>query len=100
VGRYRIRVGRVPVDGFWSITVYDAGGHFAANDRDVYSVNSVTARRDPDGSVTVHLGGCGDGVPNCIPLPEGWNYVVRMYRPHPEVVDGTWSFPAPEALTD
>ncbi len=24
---------------------------------------------------------------------EGWNYLVRLYRPRPEILDGTWSFP-------
>jgi hypothetical protein len=23
----------------------------------------------------------------------GWNYVVRMYRPQKEILDGTWKFP-------
>jgi hypothetical protein len=25
---------------------------------------------------------------------EGWNYTVRMYRPGPEILDGSWTFPA------
>jgi hypothetical protein len=37
--------------------------------------------RDEDGSVTVHFGGCGDGRPNCLPVMDGWNYLVRLYRP-------------------
>jgi hypothetical protein len=24
---------------------------------------------------------------------EGWNYLIRLYRPRPEVLDGTWTFP-------
>lgn len=98
VGEYRIRVGDVPVDAFWSISVYNREGYFVPNDRDAYSVNSVTAAREPDGTVIVHLGGCGDGRPNCIPITDGWNYTIRMYRPHPEVVDGRWTFPEPERL--
>jgi hypothetical protein len=23
----------------------------------------------------------------------GWNYIVRMYRPRQEILDGTWKFP-------
>jgi hypothetical protein len=23
----------------------------------------------------------------------GWNYMVRLYRPRPEILDGTWKFP-------
>ena len=48
---YRLRVKDVPVDGFWSISVYDAAGYFAKNERDAYSLNDRTAQREPDGSV-------------------------------------------------
>jgi len=23
----------------------------------------------------------------------GWNYLVRLYRPRAEIVDGSWKFP-------
>lgn len=98
VGEYRLVMRDVPVDAFWSVSVYDADGFFEPNDRGVYSVNSVTGRREPDGSVVVHLGGCDDGRPNCIPLPEGWNYLVRLYRPRPEILAGTWRPPAVEPV--
>ena len=91
-GDYELTVGDVPVDGFWSISVYDAEGYFQPNDRDAYSVNSVTADRNTDGAVTVRF---GDGdAPNAIPTPDGWNYVVRLYRPRAAVLDGTWTFPS------
>ena len=86
----------VPVDGFWSISVYNADGYFEPNDRGAYSVNNLTATRDDDGSVAVHFGGCADGRPNCIPIMEGWNYTVRLYRPRAEVLDGSWRFPSLE----
>ena len=28
---------------------------------------------------------------------DGWNYTVRLYRPRPEVLDGSWTFPGLEA---
>jgi hypothetical protein len=43
--------------------------------------------------MTVHLGGCEDGRVNCLPLVEGWQYTVRLYRAAPEVLDGSWTFP-------
>ncbi len=82
----------VPVDGFWSVSVYNEAGFFEPNDLGAYSVNSVTAERDADGSVRIQFGGCaaeGD-VPNCLPITEGWNYLVRLYQPHAEVLDGAW----------
>ena len=47
--------------------------------------------------MTVHFGGCGDDRPNCLPIMEGWNYTVRLYRPRPEVLDGSWRFPTIDA---
>lgn len=98
VGEYRIRVGAVPVDAFWSISVYNRDGYFEPNERGAYSVNSVTAVRDPDGMVSIHLGGCVDDRPNCLPIAEGWNYAIRLYRPRAEIRDGSWTFPEPERI--
>ena len=91
VGEYELTVADdVPVDGFWSISVYNADGFFEPNQQGVYSVNSVTAARNDDGSVTVRFGRSGY---NSIPITEGWNYLVRLYRPRPEVLSGDWNFP-------
>ena len=68
----------VPVDGFWSITVYNAKGYFEKNPYDAYSVNNITARKNADGGVTIQFGGCDGKIPNCLPVTGGWNYVVRM----------------------
>ena len=83
----------VPVDGFWSITVYDAEGRFQKNKYDAYSLNSLTAKKSADGSVAVQFGGCDGKIPNCLPTVPGWNYMVRFYRPRKEILDGTWKFP-------
>lgn len=94
VGEYSLTVGDVPVDAFWSVSLYNGDGFFEPNDQDRNSINSVTAVKNDDGSTTVHFGGCGDGRANCLPIMEGWNYLVRLYRPHAEVLDGTWTFPS------
>jgi len=88
----------VPVDGFWSISVYDAKGFFEKNDLDSYSVNNVTARPNRDGSYTVQFGGCTKTTANCLVTPPGWNYVARLYRPRAEVIDGSWKFPEPQQV--
>lgn len=94
VGTYELTVRDVPVDAFWSISLYDADGFFQANERDAYSVNSVTGVPDDDGAITVRFGGCEDeGRANCLPVMEGWNYLVRLYRPRQEILDGSWTFP-------
>lgn len=94
VGEYKLTVRDVPVDGFWSVSVYNADGYFEPNDRGAYSVNNLTAAPDEDGSVTIHFGGGADDRPNCLPITEGWNYTVRLYRPRSEIRDGSWTFPA------
>jgi hypothetical protein len=94
VGRYELTVRDVPVDAFWSISVYNAAGYFEPNPSGVYSVNSVTGVRNDDGSITVRFGDHDAGAPNTIPTTEGWNYLVRLYRPRPEILDGTWTFPS------
>lgn len=98
VGQYELTVGEVPVDGFWSISVYNAAGYFEPNELGHYSVNDITAARNDDGTVTVRFGGCEPGAANCLPITEGWNYLVRLYRPRPEVLDGTWHFPTLSAV--
>ncbi|MER8563226.1 DUF1214 domain-containing protein [Mesorhizobium sp. M0578] len=84
---------KVPVDGFWSITVYDAGGRFQKNDYNAYSINNLTGKKAADGSVTIQFGGCDGKVANCLPTMPAWNYMVRLYRPRPELLNGTWRFP-------
>ena len=94
VGTYELTMKDVPVDAFWSVSVYNAEGYFEANDDGRYSVNSVTGMADEDGSITVRFTPPGEVAgPNDIPLPEGWNFLVRLYRPRDEFRDGTWSVP-------
>jgi hypothetical protein len=95
---YKLTVKDVPVDGFWSITVYDKDGYFEKNDLGAYSVNNITAKPSADGSVTVQFGGCQKDNVNCLPIVAGWNYSVRMYRPRKEILDGAWKFPAPQPV--
>ncbi len=97
--KYRIEVpAEVPVQAFWSLSLYNSTGYFEENAQDAYNVNSVTGARNDDGSMTVNLGGCEDDRVNCLPIMDGWNYIVRMYRPDAEVLDGSWVFPKAEAV--
>jgi hypothetical protein len=94
---YRLNVKDAPVDGFWSISVYDDKGHFVANPQNAYSLNNFTAKPGDDGSFLIQFGGCDGAIPNCLPVPPGWNYLVRLYRPRPEILNGLWTFPEPQA---
>ncbi len=94
VGRYELTVGEVPVDGFWSISVYNAAGFFEPNERGAYTINNITGVHNDNGTITVRFGNYPDEVPNVLPITEGWNYLVRLYRPRAEITDARWSFPA------
>jgi hypothetical protein len=96
---YRLNVKNVPVDGFWSISLYNADGNFQKNAYDAYSLNNITARKSEDGSVAVQFGGCDGKIPNCLPTMPGWNYMVRFYRPRPDILNGKWKFPEPQPVT-
>lgn len=89
---YRLTVGEVPVDGFWSISVYNERGYFEPNEPGVYSINNLTAVKNADGSVTIQFG-WDPHVPNCLPIMPGWNYLIRLYRPRQEILSGAWEFP-------
>jgi len=91
---YRLKVpAGVPVDGFWSVSVYGADGYYQKNALDRYTLNNLTAQKGADGSVTIQFGGCDGSTANCIPIVPGWNYLVRLYRPRAEILDGSWKFP-------
>src|SRR5882762_5287830 len=90
---YKLRVGAVPVDGFWSVTVYNGEGYLQPNQDNTYSVNGLTAKKGADGAVTIQFGGCDGKIQNCLPITQGWNYTVRLFRPRAEIIDGTWVFP-------
>lgn len=96
---HRLTVNEVPVDAFWSVTAYTAEGYFSPNDLNAYSINSVTGSRAEDGSITIQFGDCTKETRNCLPVTAGWNYMVRLYRPRKEILDGSWTFPVAEPIT-
>lgn len=96
---HRLTVGDVPVDAFWSISVYNSHGYFEPNSLGAYTINSLTAAKDSHGDVSVQFGGCDGQAPNCLPVVPGWNYMVRLYRPRAEVLSYAWTFPAAEPLS-
>lgn len=100
VGEYTLRMVDVPVDAFWSVSLYNADGYFEVNDLGVNNVNSVTAVQDADGGVTIRFGSGGAGQANYLPIMPGWNFLIRLYLPRDVVRDGTWTPPAVEPLRE
>jgi len=87
----------VPVQAFWSVTVYNKDGFFTPNKLNAYSFNSVTAKRNEDGSATIHFGGDPSNV-NYLPITDGWNYLVRCYLPGWQIIEGDWTPPTAEEV--
>jgi hypothetical protein len=92
---HKLVVKDVPVDGFWSVTVYNARGFYEKNDLDAYSFNNVTANKLKDGSIAIQFGGRGARGENVLPIMKGWNCLIRLYRPRKAILDGRWTFPEP-----
>lgn len=95
---YRLNVGSVPVNGFWSIAVYNAEGYFQKNPYDAYSLNNLTAKKNADGSIDIQFGGCDGKIANCLPIMPDWNYTVRLYQPGEQILNGQWRFPQPQPV--
>jgi hypothetical protein len=95
---YKLDVKGVPVDGFWSISVYNPKGYFEKKPYNAYSLNNVTAHKNEDGSIGVQFGGYDGKITNCLPTMEGWNYTVRLYRPGEQILSGNWKFPEPQPV--
>ena len=56
----------------------------------------VAFKSQADGSITVRFKADAgeDAPPNCIVTPQGWNYLIRLYRPRAEFFDGIWTVPS------
>jgi hypothetical protein len=96
---YQLTVGEVPVDGFWSVTVYNKDGYFTPNPLNAYSLNNITAKRSTDGTIAIRFGDCDATTSNCLPITDGWNYLVRLYRPRQEILNGEWTFPEAQPVS-
>lgn len=88
-----------PVNGFWSMTLYNEHHFFNPTDLGRYSLgtkNKGLARND-DGSLTLYAGAVSPGEDkegNWLPAPEGpISLHIRAYWGRLGILDGTWQPP-------
>ena len=90
-----------PVDGFWSLTLYDAQHFFAPSELERYSLGTKnkTLKLDADGSLTIYV----QAEPpteaqraNWLPAPKAADFslFLRAYWPRVAALDGSWTPPA------
>jgi hypothetical protein len=90
-----------PVDGFWSVTMYNAEYFFVPNPIDRYSISArQELKANADGSVDLYLQNENPGKDkesNWLPAPKDkFILMLRLYWPKeapPSIIDGTWKIP-------
>jgi len=88
-----------PVDGFWSLTLYDQHHFFSPNSLSRYSLGTKnkTLKYNADGSLTIYVQADSPGADresNWLPAPKGeFSLYVRAYWPKTPVIDGSWTPP-------
>lgn len=91
-----------PVNGFWSVTMYDENYFFVDNPINRYSISArQNLKANPDGSVDLyiqHASPGSDKESNWLPAPKGkFVLMLRMYWPKeqsPSILNGSWKMPA------
>jgi hypothetical protein len=90
---------RPPVNGFWSLTLYDADHFFAPNELNRFSLGTKnkTLQSNPDGSLTIYVQHAPPGADkrtNWLPAPKGeFELFLRAYGPKDDILNNAWSAP-------
>lgn len=90
--------GTPPVNGFWSLSIYNEHHFFVANKINRFSVGTKNKglKFAADGSLTIYVQAEEPKDPvqraNWLPAPKGdFSLYIRAYWPKPPVIDGSWS---------
>ncbi|TDY22993.1 hypothetical protein B0G81_3316 [Paraburkholderia sp. BL6665CI2N2] len=90
-----------PVNGFWSLSIYNEHHFFVANSINRFSVGTKNTdlKYNADGSLTIYVQrdppADASQRANWLPAPNGdFSLYVRAYWPKPEVTSGSWIPPA------
>ena len=88
-----------PVNGFWSLTLYNEQHFFHPNDLKRYSLGTKnkTLKRNADGSFVLYAGAKSPGKEsesNWLPAPNGhFSLYIRAYWGKQPILDGSWQPP-------
>lgn len=96
-----------PVEGFWSLTMYDDKYFFVSNPINRYSVSRrQNLKTNSDGSTDLYIQKDSPGPDkesNWLPAPAGkFVLMLRMYWPNekrPSIIDGSWTIPPVKKVT-
>lgn len=96
-----------PVEGFWSVTMYDSAYFFVSNPLNRYSISPrQNLKTNPDGSTDLYIQKDSPGKDkesNWLPAPPGdFILMLRMYWPNekkPSIINGTWTIPAAKKVS-
>lgn len=91
-----------PVQGFWSLTMYNDKYFFVSNPINRYSISArQKLKSNPDGSIDLYIQKDSPGADkesNWLPAPAGkFVLMLRMYWPNersPSIINGSWTIPA------
>lgn len=94
-----------PVNGFWSITLYDQDGFQVANDLNRFAVSSwMPFNYNRDGSLDLYIQHDPPGKENeanWLPAPQGpFGLTMRLYAPKPDALTGKWNPPVVQKTAD
>ncbi|MFZ0719003.1 DUF1214 domain-containing protein, partial [Mycobacterium sp.] len=95
-----------PVDGFWSLTMYNGDYYFVDNPLNRYTLSPRDKlATNPDGSTDLYIQADSPGPDkesNWLPAPKDrFNLMLRLYWPNekkPSILDGTWHIPPVKAV--
>jgi len=89
-----------PVNGFWSLTVYNKEHLFEPNELNRFSLGtkSKSMKQNTDGSLTLYFQNTSPGADNeanWVPTPSNeFSLYIRAYWPKDEILNGAWTPPA------
>jgi len=89
-----------PVNGFWSVTLYDSEGHYVPNPLSQFAITSHSGnpRYNADGSLDIYVQKASPGADkesNWLPAPSGgFMLLLRQYWPQESALNGSWVPPA------